>query len=228
MRKAIRMLFILASATGYFAFSRCGTSSLPDRSTVAVFGILTSDDLQPLLATIIDAKSGSETETLEDGTFNFLADASKNTLQLIVILDNKQQGSLTISQIAPNQEYRTALRFNLRTNMITTDEAIDSPIDSEVPGTKPEGPTVDPTPPTSDSDFDANGNTTSFAIPPGLKGNIGEGRQQWRNRCQECHPVTQNGRGYSFRRIQREIKNPPMNLSLPDRVLADITAYLNR
>lgn len=229
MRKAIKTLLLFVGLTSFLALSSCGTSSLPERSSLAVFGTLTDENFQPLMAMIIDAKSGSETETVEDGTFNFLVDASKNTLQLIVILVNNQQASLTISDVPSGQDFRTTLRFNRSTNMITTDD----PNEPQGPDGTPALPNEDPEliekdPPTPVSNFDDQGNTTSFGIPAGLVGNIGEGRQQWRNRCQECHPVTQNGRGYSFRRIKRAIESPPMNLSLPERVLADITAYLNR
>ena len=74
--------------------------------------------------------------------------------------------------------------------------------------------------------FDSNGNTNSFGIPSGLTGNISQGRRVWNRDCASHH--SERGTGYSFRRLKQAVEGPLMRLSVPNRDLANLTAYLNR
>jgi hypothetical protein len=95
-------------------------------------------------------------------------------------------------------------------------------------------PTPTPTPPSSGTNcFDSSGSATSagkakFGIPSSLGANITSGRYAVQSMCSGCHA---DELGRTFSNLRSAIAADPMfytNQDVPDSVLANITAYLNR
>ena len=94
-------------------------------------------------------------------------------------------------------------------------------------------PTPTPTPSQiGGGNFDGSGNTTpkgntAFGIPSGITGNITSGKTTFSTYC-SCHGSLS---AKTFPYLRTRIAQDPMNFDstqIPDSVLADVTAYLNR
>lgn len=109
-------------------------------------------------------------------------------------------------------------------------------IANTTPGSSPSPtPTATPTPtsaPTS-GNFDLQGNVTPagkilFGIPSSLTANVSAGKAVQTAKCTGCH-LERTGR--SFLDIRNSIKRSPMlfdEAQIPDPMLANLVAYLNR
>ena len=86
--------------------------------------------------------------------------------------------------------------------------------------------TASPTP--SNSCFDANGNTSCFGIPNGIRGNKNSGSIIVNSDCSGCHNERLNR---TYQQITSSIQNVSQMtrfIDLPQQDIADIVAYLNR
>lgn len=101
-------------------------------------------------------------------------------------------------------------------------------------------PMLSPTPtacPGGSSNFDAQGNTTAFAIPTPLVGNITQGQSQYSATCTACHLPAggEKGGGFDFPALKTAfLNNPFMNgmisgpVVLNDQQIAHVVAYVRR
>jgi len=95
------------------------------------------------------------------------------------------------------------------------------------------GGTPTPTPDSSQSNFDIFGNVTAkgkvqFGIPTSLSANIDQGHIVYNSMCVGCHSAYL---GRNFNEYREKTKESPMlynENSLPEDLLANLTAYLNR
>jgi hypothetical protein len=221
---------------GALALLACGTEHTPIRTDLFVRGVVTvinSDD-QPTL--IVDETSGFEARIAGDGSFALPVQLRDETVYLFLKLPSGTSETFALPAETDSGELSLLLTYDGALNSLagTVDRDLNPEPTSDITNPSPEQPgTVEPTnTPTSDTTqqpqgpFDSDGNTTSFGIPAGITGNSARGRSQWRARCETCHGL--RGNGYSFSRLKRVIGEPPMNLTIPDKALADIVAYLNR
>ena len=104
--------------------------------------------------------------------------------------------------------------------------------DPETPSapTPAPGSTPHPTPTATPKPeiFDPKGNTSSFGIPGGMKGNISAGAQVWKIDCASCHAVEKTGRTFGQIKGAYRIVPSMQPLSITPQRIADVTAYLNR
>ncbi|RIL10492.1 MAG: hypothetical protein DCC75_04260, partial [Proteobacteria bacterium] len=95
------------------------------------------------------------------------------------------------------------------------------------------GPPPNPTSSPTSANFDNAGNVTAvgkslFGIPPHLSGNITLGRSIYNSYCTGCH-IERNNR--TFPVLRSRIAMSPMlydSAQIPDDMLANLVAYLNR
>jgi hypothetical protein len=195
-----------------------------------------------MLVTVV--ATGESDSTTSDGTF----DISSSTFEPVVELRFAKGAfneSITIGEIPDNtedvvvtlafDEVNQALSVvsitlipagNLTTTSTTTTT-------TTIPGTPPGSPTPRPTATPRPTEkprgpFDADGNTSEFGIPNGLKGNISAGRRVWSRVCTDCHLSEKTGKSYGD--IQRARRTVPdmRGLQVSNQQVADVVAYLNR
>jgi len=221
----------------FVTLNACGIESIPARRTVTLRGTISDESSRPVSGiTIVEESTGLETMSASDGTFQ-LRTMSTATEPLLHLSFGSYETRILVPQrlAAGTIEFSIASDRTLSNVMVTVTSVIDdtTPLPTDTPSTDP-APTPPPlagTPlpggtPTPSSPFDQNGTTTQFGIPTGLTGSTREGRQELTARCSDCHGEL--GRGWNFPRLKRRIAEAPMFLTIPDRALADITAYLNR
>jgi mono/diheme cytochrome c family protein len=96
--------------------------------------------------------------------------------------------------------------------------------------------TATPTPigtPCAGGNFDGSGNTTAFAIPSPLIGNITAGSTQYNTTCVNCHNPSfgERGGGYDFNQLKTAFNNNPGmkgQVLLTDQQIANVIAFVNR
>jgi len=102
------------------------------------------------------------------------------------------------------------------------------------PGATPTAtPTASPTPTPQTGNFDSQGNVTPagkalFGIPSSLSANITAGKSVQTAKCSGCHAERTSR---TFSDIRTNIKRSPMlfdEAQIPDPMLANLVAYLNR
>ncbi len=221
-------------------FLGCGVGQESPRRTVVVEGKLTlTKDGMPIQVPperyfVRDDVGGIIVEVDTEGSF-FFALIPRNGSELQFV-----DGENTFPIVLPPAEDGEAIRLGLRYDgagspLIIEAVEVDSGSEitptpsssgggSEVPIIQTPGG-VGPTP-ANNSPFDAQGTTSAFGIPSGLSGNISSGRRVYQQQCASCHG--EFGSGWRFNRLKTRIAQAPMFLSIPDRDLANITAFLNR
>lgn len=107
-------------------------------------------------------------------------------------------------------------------------DASPEPVDpTPLPGNQAT-PTPGRTPTPKPGNFDANGNTSAFGIPSGLKGNINAGSNVWSAECASCHAAEKPNRVYGQIKASIRVIPEMQALRLTNQQLANVTAYLNR
>lgn len=82
-------------------------------------------------------------------------------------------------------------------------------------------------PSAGNSPFDQNGNTSSFGIPAGMKGNVNLGKRIYFGECAGCHPQIL-GKRASYSSMEKTLSKSPMNaLRVGRSDIAHLVAYLN-
>jgi hypothetical protein len=153
-------------------------------------------------------------DTLSLKLHHLEAQASMELVEQRIISDNALEPTPIDNSITP-------IAGNPSFNPLPTN--VPEPTSNNGPATPLPSPTGLPGP---TSPFDSSGNTTSFGIPAGLRGNISTGKQLYAQKCSSCHGEL--GQGWSFNRIKTTIAAAPMFIKIPDREVAHITAFLNR
>lgn len=220
--------------------SGCGVGQESPRRTAAVEGklVLTKDgvliNVPPHSYFVRDKVGEIVVEIDTEGSFFFaVVPHGGSDLQFI---DGDKRLAIPLPPLENDETVRLGLRYEIDGSVLTS-EAIGVDSGSEVtptpassgggtgvPATRTPG-IARPTPAGS-SPFDSQGNTSGFGIPGGLSGNISVGRRLYQQQCTSCHGEV--GGGWRFGRLKTRIGQSPMFLSIPDRDLANITAYLNR
>jgi len=233
-----------------FSLLGCGVGDQSPRRTVMVEGIVAI--INKVISEepsreyfILDSAGDIRVKIDESGSFLF-AIVSGGGSELFFV-DGDKYISVILPPLEDGETVRLKLRYESDTSFLTT-ESIE--VDQNVSGVIPtltsptvltpvltppaagpiQTPNVLPPTPTatqvSSSPFDAQGNTSGFGIPSGLVGNITTGRRLYQQQCSSCHGEL--GVGWRFGRIKTRIAQAPMFLSIPDRDLSNITAFLNR
>ena len=223
-----------------FSLLGCGVGDQSPRRTVMVEGIVTI--VNKVISEepsreyfILDSAGDVRVKIDESGSFLF-AIVSGGGSELFFV-DGDKYISVILPPLEDGETVRLKLRYESDTSFLTTESIeVDQNVSGVIPTLTPpaEGPIQTPNvlPPTpvatqvSSSPFDAEGNTSGFGIPAGLKGNITTGRRLYQQQCSSCHGEL--AVGWRFSRIKTRIALAPMFLSIPDRDLSNITAFLNR
>lgn len=223
----------------FFVFWGCGVGPDSPRRTVAVEGklILTKEGVQIAIPdrgySVRDNVGDIGVDIDTDGSF-FFAVVPQNGSDLQFV-DGDRDLPILLPSLDDGETVSLELRYDVvDSTLITEAIKVDSgsepnplPTPSgggqEIPVTRTPG-IAKPTP-VSNSPFDAQGTTSAFGIPTGLFGNISVGRRLYQQQCTSCHG--EYGGGWRFGRLKTRIGQAPMFLSIPDRDLANITAYLN-
>jgi hypothetical protein len=169
---------------------------------------------------IIETLTGDENPVLQESVeFNSVSEESEIRL---ILKSNNEQNNKDLQLTLINENEQQLIEIELKVDFIKETVSYSS-VGAKLP------PTLEPNlTPTSrpDETFDSSGNTTAFGIPNGLIGNIQRGRNKNQTDCAICHG--ERGKGLNFSQLKRRIGEPPMNLRIPDKDLADILAFLNR
>lgn len=213
----------------------CGTEPLPDQP-----GLTLTGSLAPVpkagSATVLDSSSGASALVDQTGAFSLMVNPKQGRATLLL---ESNLGQSEIDLVNLPQSGEVLLNLSLSTDgswiaevdVVEVEEGDDETV--TIPSTPTTTPSIPPAPtpvstPASvpSSPFNPSGDTRDFGIPEGVTGNKIRGRSRWQTTCGGCHGEL--GRNWNFPRLKRRIAEPPMNLRLSDRVLADIVAYLNR
>jgi hypothetical protein len=233
-------LGIYATLVLFFVFLGCGVGHESSRRTVSLEGklILTKYgapiQVPPERYFVRDDVGDIVVEVDDSGSF-FFAVIPRNGSRLQFV-DSANRMEIVLPPLEDGETVRLGLRYDTGTFSLTTEsvevdsgsEATPTPLPSgggpEIPVTQTPG--VERPTPISNSPFDAQGNTSAFGIPAGLSGNITTGRRLYQQQCSSCHG--EFGSGWRFSRLKTRIAQAPMFLSIPDRDLSNIIAFLNR
>lgn len=131
-------------------------------------------------------------------------------------------------QVTVVAAYQTPELDGTPTPLPTDGSGEPSPTGTPPPNTTPSATRTPAPSPTRSGPFDSNGNTSSFGIPSGMKGNVRKGGAVWNRKCSSCHSSLKRGRSYG--QIRASLKSVPQmrSLSLSAQETADVTAYLNK
>jgi hypothetical protein len=212
-------LILITTLIFFLTLLGCGTETLPDRKNLIIRGtiIIDGNTKEEIVGVISESTYNNQSNIEIDRSFTITTFPIKNTVELIVTIEGAESSVIILTRLPDSGE----ISFDLLYNTFTKKTSLYQPDLIPTPNIA-----ETPSPNNNLSKFDQNGVTTEFGIPNGIYGTISEGEVLWKNRCSGCHGL--RGEGYNFNRLKKVISEPPMNIILPDRILADITAYLNR
>jgi hypothetical protein len=218
----------------------CGVEPTGWEGTIRVDGQVSNPQGVALSNIVVtEIAHGQQVASSSEGKFTLFTDSVLGSVQLGV----RDGGSRPENQVqfsVPTDRGTATIALKLSASAdpevsltdFTEEEGQSTPEPDETPQVSP---TVEPGQPTprpgptkvpSSGPFSSNGDTTSFGIPAGLKGNIGRGAAENRSRCLKCHG--ERGGGYRYGQLKKSVEGPLMRLKLSQQTLADLTAYLNR
>lgn len=215
--------------------SGCGTEPLPEHPGLTFTGYVTSVS-EAGSVTVADGSSGATALVDKTGAFSLTVNPEQGRVTLFIIWESGQS-EVDLVNLPQSGEVLLTLRLSNDGSWVAEVDVVEEGEDDGSTGTVPSTPAITPAIPPSiiptstptsapASPFDPSGDTIDFGIPQGVIGNRVQGRSRWQTTCGVCHGEL--GRNWNFARLKRRIAEPPMNLRLSDRVLADIVAYLNR
>lgn len=220
--------------------SGCGVESMPvreadqngDAEQVYNGQILSSEGSPQSGIRITCLQTGDSALSDQDGIFELLTSALSG--QVDFLLERSDLNLIVSTESFPEDDGQISIRIELNASLSQGQLTIS--VESVDDGTQnPDNPT-DPAQPDDESDpnqsagpFDVNGNTTSFGIPSGLRGNIDRGKRVWDRNCSGCHGSRVREPGDSYADVRRKQGLPQhVDNSLSRQDMADLTAMLNK
>lgn len=229
---------LLTTTVMLAALSCCGSSSSGSSSSTVVEGTLLDTTGAPVSDAemyVYETNEGS----LTDDVGQFSLESYKHLGMLSIFFRTGAFTNRVAVEAIPESTVTVRVRVVLdrETNAITLsdvsfDDSAPQPSGEVTPtaapttgaGTPVPRPTATPKP----SNFDSAGNTSSFGIPTGLKGNITQGAAVWSGQCLSCHATEKTNRSYGQIKASIRVVPDMRSLQTTNQQIAHVTAYLNR